>query len=123
MSTWALLDDFRRWRDLAARTGYKPGRRVEITLDPAGLVYWKMYETVPDARHPGHPPIDLVHTRMLGDWPGDDRLAGLLLRRYAHEAECHEADEWFTLDGERLSDPHAPLAGSLLTHDLPRSPA
>jgi hypothetical protein len=102
-------------RSFLAAVGYKPGWTLTAALgpDPFSPVRLMVQAELPDTYQPGRTirigsnhPVPPYFTRM----PPIERARWL--RSVLHAMEVHEADEWLTVDSERLFDPH--------NHDQPR---
>lgn len=98
-------------RGFLASVRYKPGWTLTATpgTDPYAPARLMVQAELPDTYQPGrtirigstHP---VPHT--FGRMPPIERARWL--RSVLHAMEIHEADEWLTVTGERLFDPHQP---------------
>jgi hypothetical protein len=87
---------------------YKPGDRykLEVTPDDNGSVAFTLHTYTPDALRVGHPTTHVPVTYRL--WPPFEAgvVSSLLRQHVFHRFECHEADEWFMIDGKAPFHPH-----------------
>lgn len=94
-------------RRIIPRLSYKPGWSIEVDWHPHPVLHLRRDEVdayADDGRriaidHP-HPVPPILTT-------ADEDVLIRWVRECIHRTECHEADEWFTVDGVRRFDPHA----------------
>lgn len=99
-------------REVLRHTTYKPNTRLEVWQDcsPDGLTVVLHMNNVPDP-YQGNTAGTFVHFRripmmMLEHFTPDD-FTRWLFQVLIMGAEQHEAQEFFKIDGEMLTDPHA----------------
>lgn len=109
-------------RGFLAAVRYKPGWTLTAALgrDSFSPVRLMVQAELPDTYRPGRTirigtthPVPHAFERM----PPIERARWL--RSVLHAMEIHEADEWLTVDSERLFDPHQPRTAP---HPVPPSP-
>lgn len=98
------------------RFSYKPGYKLQFWKVDDGFPRMEQYITfnmvvpVPDSTKPDQPLINIAYTSKYSTYnfiQGGPDYAIHALRDFLMGWEKHELDEWYRIDGEMLSDPHA----------------
>src|SRR5438309_1778446 len=97
---------------LAAVT-YKPNFQMEVEETELGGLLLRAQVYHPDAYTDSiSPPLIRLTNRTITTWPYDLEIFMLQVRDAIVEMECHEADEWFRVNGVRVANPHPKDAGA-----------